>query len=162
MTVRRESRTIVPVRPIRRAALTALNTEYFSSTYELSILLCDDDAIRELNHRYRNEDSATDVLAFPQTTELPKPKKYPVPNTSLNIKKHDERPLILGDVVVSVETATRQAKQYKHTLETEVARLVIHGTLHLVGWNDGTPTTRAKMMRRERALMREWRLTDLR
>ena len=88
-----------------------------SSAMELSILLVDDSAIQELNRQYRHKDSATDVLSFPQ-------------NEGDNSYGH---PDILGDVVISMETAARQALEHGLSLEQELGLLLIHGVLHLLG-----------------------------
>ncbi|HET7853089.1 MAG TPA: rRNA maturation RNase YbeY [Candidatus Methylomirabilis sp.] len=95
---------------------------------ELSVLLVGDRAIRRLNRVYLNRDHPTDVLAFPQ------PKGFPSPG-----------PHLLGDVVISVETAARQAKAQGHSLDQELALLLIHGLLHLLGYDDSTPAARRRM-----------------
>ncbi|XP_076954075.1 endoribonuclease YBEY, chloroplastic-like [Bidens hawaiensis] len=85
---------------------------------ELSILLCNDDFIRELNKDWRNSDVATDVLSMSQH----------VPELKLPM-------LMLGDMVISVETAARQAKERGHTLLDEIRILMVHGLLHLIGFD---------------------------
>ena len=87
------------------------------SAMELSILLVGDSWIQELNYQYRHQDSATDVLSFPQNEG---DNSYGDPD-------------ILGDVVISVETAKRQASEHHLSLEQELALLLIHGVLHLLG-----------------------------
>lgn len=87
---------------------------------ELSVMLCDDATIRPLNEEWRGKDAATDVLSFPQE-EAESPGVFAVP------------PMILGDIVISTETAARQAEERGHDLETEVRVLLAHGLLHLVG-----------------------------
>ena len=83
---------------------------------ELSILVTDDEGIRALNKKYRGKDRPTDVLSFP-----------------IGEKVGDK--LILGDVVISEETALRQARELGHSLKEEVARLVVHGIIHLLGYD---------------------------
>ena len=99
---------------------------------ELSILLTSDDQIKNLNRDYRHKDRATDVLAF-----------------AMREGAHaDLAGEMLGDVVISLETATRQAGAQGHTLREEVVFLLGHGLLHLLGWDHDTkPKDRA--MRRE-------------
>jgi probable rRNA maturation factor len=92
------------------------------------VLLVGDRAIRRLNRAYLNRDHPTDVLAFPQ------PRGLPLPG-----------PHLLGDVVISVDTAARQAKAHGHSLSEELALLLIHGLLHLLGYDDSTPATRRRM-----------------
>ena len=86
---------------------------------ELSILLCDDATIRALNRRYRKKNKATDVLAFPMQ-EGPGPASHPG---------------LLGDVVISLPTATRQAADHDRPIIQEVTFLLAHGLLHLLGYD---------------------------
>ncbi|KAL6985484.1 hypothetical protein U1Q18_018859 [Sarracenia purpurea var. burkii] len=87
-------------------------------TVELSVLLCNDEFIRKLNKEWRDEDHATDVLSMSQH----------VPELKLPI-------LMLGDIVISVETAARQAEERGHTLLDETRILMVHGLLHLLGFD---------------------------
>lgn len=96
---------------------------------ELSILLCDDSTIHELNRRYRGKDKPTDVLAFPMQ-EGPEPS--PNPN-------------LLGDVVISVPTATRQARERDRPIIVEVTFLLAHGLLHLIGYDHATKREEREM-----------------
>jgi probable rRNA maturation factor len=105
---------------------------------ELSIALVDDAAIAELNARYRGIASATDVLSFAQ----------------LDGEVGDRRGALLGDVVVSLDTAAVQARRGRRTLDDEVLRLLIHGTLHLLG-HDHERDDEARRMRAEER--RVWR-----
>jgi probable rRNA maturation factor len=98
--------------------------------------LVDDDAIRSLNQKYRGKDSPTDVLSFPLDDE-------PAPASS-------ER--LLGDVVISVDTARRQAAAYDAPLQREIYRLLIHGLLHLKGHDHEAADERRVMRREERRL----------
>jgi probable rRNA maturation factor len=86
---------------------------------EVSVLFVGDEEMRELNAKYRGIDRATDVLAFAMTEG----KAFPPP----------EGARLLGDVVVSVETAGRQARAASHSLRREIAVLLVHGVLHLLG-----------------------------
>ncbi len=108
---------------------------------ELSISLVDDAAIAALNGRHRGRARATDVLAF-----------------SLLEGAHAERRgALLGDVVIGLETAARQARARRRTLDDEVARLLVHGALHLVGF-DHVKSAEARVMRaQERRIWRELR-----
>ena len=87
---------------------------------EVSVLLTDDRRIRELNREYRGIDSPTDVLAFAMHDD----------QDSKNLN-----PNILGDIVISLETAERQANTAQHSIDREVAVLTIHGILHLIGYD---------------------------
>ncbi len=108
---------------------------------ELSIALVDDAEIADLNRRYRGRSRPTDVLAFSQ----------------LEGEHVQRRGALLGDVVIGVEVATRQARSRHRALDDEVARLLIHGTLHLLG-HDHERDDEARAMRvEERRLWREIR-----
>lgn len=96
---------------------------------ELSVLLCDDGVIQALNKDYRNKNAPTDVLSFSMNEG-----DTPVP-----------MPQLLGDVVISVETARRQALDLSHSLLDEVTSLLIHGILHLVGHTHDTPEEEKEM-----------------
>jgi len=96
---------------------------------ELSILLVDDANIRNLNRQHRKIDSATDVLSFPQ-------------NEGDEFISH-----MLGDVVISVETAERQAAEHHFSLEQELVLLLIHGLLHLLGYDHERSPQDEKMMK---------------
>ena len=106
---------------------------------EVGCLLVTDRRIRALNRRYRGEDSPTDVLAFPQGEGGGPPG----------------HPGLLGDVVISVETAARQAARAGSSLEREAALLLIHGILHLLGHDHATAAERRRMWAIQRRLLRE-------
>lgn len=97
---------------------------------ELSIALVDDDYIRRLNHTYRNLDEPTDVLSFPMDEEG-----------------------LLGDVVISLERAEKQAADYGHSFQREVAFLLVHGILHLFGYDHDNDKEQRKMRDREEAIL---------
>ena len=108
---------------------------------ELSIALVDDETIARLNAEYRGIDKPTDVLSF-----------------SLMEGDHAERRgALLGDVIVSLETAAAQAKRGRRSLDEEVLRLLIHGTLHLLG-HDHAEAGEARAMRAEER--RLWRTLE--
>jgi len=105
----------------------------------VSLTLVRDAAIRAINREHRGKDAATDVLSFPL---LDDPSDVSPEGT--------ER--LLGDIVVSVDTAARQAADYDATLAAEVDRLMIHGVLHLMGHDHMEPDERARMEAEERRL----------
>jgi probable rRNA maturation factor len=106
---------------------------------ELSLSLVGDHAIRRLNRTWRKKDKATDVLSFP-AGELPRGTPGPRP---------------LGDVVISLDTARRQSREYERTLESELARYLAHGLLHLLGHDHERPRDAQKMARAEERLLGE-------
>lgn len=104
----------------------------------LSVTLVDDGEIQLLNREHRGKDKPTDVLSFP----LYEPGEAP---------SHDGERL-LGDVVISVDTARRQAADYDAPLQDEVYRLLIHGILHVLGHDHEEPAERETMEAEERRL----------
>jgi len=99
---------------------------------EVSIALVDDATMQQLNMRYRKKAQPTDVLSFAQDQQLVAPGA----------------PRLLGDVVISLDTAARQAVVAGHNLEVEVCQLAIHGILHLIGYDDVIPEGYAEMVRK--------------
>lgn len=110
---------------------------------ELSILLTNDRLIQTINRNHRDKNKPTDVLSFPQC-EFRSPE---VPRSSSSIA-------ILGDVVISLETAARAARARRRTLLEEVRFLLAHGILHLVGYDHATPPEKKQMSRRTRHLVK--------
>ena len=105
---------------------------------ELSILLVDDDEITQLNRHYRSRDYATNVLAF----------------SMRDGEDNHLHPDILGDVVISTETALREAQQRGVTIDEEMALLLVHGILHLLGYDhEADPREAAAMEAKEREVM---------
>ncbi len=114
---------------------------------EIGILFVNDSRSRELNHTYRGKDSPTDVLSFPLFNSLNEIKKA----TKENIYDED---LPVGDVVVNLHQAKRQAKQYQVELDEEVLRLIVHGILHLCGYDHEASKRQAQQMfRKEKELL---------
>jgi probable rRNA maturation factor len=112
-------------RTVAHAALVSLEQDG-----ELSVLLTDDRTVQELNRVYRGKDRPTDVLSFSQ-------------RDGENPQEWDS---LLGDVIISVEQARRQAQEYGHSMEREVAFLTVHGVLHLLGWDHEDPEDERRMM----------------
>ncbi len=104
---------------------------------ELSIVLCDDAFIHPINKDYRAKDKPTDVLSFSQREG--------------EFAFQDDN--ILGDVIISVETAQRQAKERKHSTENEIKILLIHGILHLLGYDHIEDNEAEVMQKKERELL---------
>ncbi len=112
--------------------------------YEVSLRLTADADIQTLNAQYRQLDRPTDVLAFaalevdcPQLEEM-----------------QSSEPLYLGDIVISIDTAQRQAQQQGHPLKTELAWLAAHGFLHLLGWDHPDEESLTQMLDRQETLLR--------
>ena len=123
-----------------------------AETAELSVLLVSDRRMRALNRRYRKKDRSTDVLAFPLTATYHSVKRGQIYFPRLKI---NQSPVLLGDVVISMQTAKRQAKELGHSLRDEIERLLVHGILHLLGYDhERNVRAAAAMARKERAILR--------
>jgi probable rRNA maturation factor len=135
----------LPVRSwaLRRAAHRLLREENLASAH-VDVLLTGDEAVQELNRRYRGLDKPTDVLSFAQRDAVA--GTPPVPQAP-------GIPVLLGDVVISVDTAARQAGDHGVSLEQELALLTIHGILHLLGHEDESESGASAMHARERELL---------
>ncbi len=141
---------------------------------EVSLVLCDDPAIQELNRDWRGFDKPTDVLSFPQDgevfgsedevegtelspvvlTESPEESEMvPPPIVWPDDDMNGELPDVLGDVVISVETCQRQADECGHSLLDEATRLWIHGLLHLCGYDHHTEEEAHVMREKEEDLL---------
>ena len=120
---------------IRRACIASLKEQAFDEGAEVSVLLVDDQRIHEINLEHRGIDRATDVLSFP----LGEDGEYDLnPETEL---------LQLGDVVISLERAAVQAKEYGHSFEREVGYLTVHSLMHLLGYDHVNGGKEAALMR---------------
>ena len=109
--------------------------------YEMSLRLTDDAEVQSLNREYRHKDQPTDVLSF---AALEVDCQYDLPV---------EEPLYLGDIVISVETAVRQADNQGHSIETELTWLASHGLLHLLGWDHPDDPSLFEMLNQQRDLL---------
>lgn len=125
--------------------LTLLSDIPKAESYELSLRLTDDLEIQALNAQYRQKDQPTDVLAF-ATLE-----------TDFPILPQEEatEPLYLGDIVISVETAIRQAQAQGHSLMIELSWLASHGFLHLLGWDHPDEDHLIQMLYQQETLLRK-------
>ena len=122
-------------------------------TPEVSILLCDNQQIQELNRDYRGIDEPTDVLSFPQE-EMGEGEEV-----FLQMPALSDEPVLLGDVVISLEKAKEQAQAYGHSFEREVGYLLTHGLLHLLGLDHGTEDERILMREKEEEVLAQLQLT---
>ncbi len=132
---------------LEKAASACLAYENRDLNYEISLSLVDDSEIRELNKTYRNEDCPTDVLSFPLVDD----------NQIMDITDAGEK--LLGDIVISVERAALQAKEYNHSFEREMAFLFVHSMFHLMGYDHDTGESAKDMRVREEAVLVSLNLT---
>ena len=121
---------------IRRCCQAVLTTEHFGKDAEVSVSFVSNSEIKNLNKIYRNKDSVTDVLSFPLTS------------SDGTVEINPETGAVqLGDVVISLETAVKQAQNYGHSLEREVGFLTVHSMLHLLGYDHETSQLDQRIMR---------------
>lgn len=124
---------------IRKAAVAALEHEHAEAPCYLTVLLTDDEGVRELNRVYREVDEPTDVLSFP-----------------MHERNHEMGALCLGDVAISFERALRQAEEYGHSVDRELSYLTVHSILHLLGYDHVDEGEQKREMREiEKAVMEE-------
>ena len=110
--------------------------------YEVSLRLTSAREIQTLNSQYRHKDQPTDVLAFAATeADIPLP---------IDINE----PLYLGDIIISLDTAARQAQTQKHSVKVELAWLASHGLLHLLGWDHPDEESLIKMLKKQEDLLK--------
>ena len=128
---------------IRRAVEETLAYEQVEDDCEVSVTLCDNQEIRELNQRFRNIDRATDVLSFPLFDD---------DGMDAHVEELD---CMLGDVVLSLERAKEQAEEYGHSFEREIAFLTVHSILHLLGYDHETSEEDETDMRRRQSEIME-------
>ncbi len=124
-------------RVVQQAASATLRM-HDSEACEVSVLLTNEGVIQSLNRQYRNIDASTDVLAFAMREGG---------GGSMN-------PYLLGDVVISVPTAQRQARAHNHSLDLEIANLTVHGVLHLLGYDHHIPADATIMFEKQEAILR--------
>ena len=135
--------------------------DYVNCPYECTVnmLLTDDTAIHSMNNEFRGIDRATDVLSFPMVD-------YAQPGNFDGLENHqedyfepDSGELLLGDIVISVERAMMQAKEYGHSLKREMAFLTAHSMLHLFGYDHETDAEREEMERMQEEILAELGIT---
>lgn len=127
---------------IRKCCHAVLTYENFKGDAEVSVSFVDNEQIHELNREYRNVDRSTDVLSFP----LGENGEYDL-NPETNC-------YVIGDIVISLETALKQSIVFGHSLEREIGFLTVHSMLHLLGYDHETSKLDERIMReKEEAIL---------
>lgn len=128
---------------IRKVIECVLKEEGIKKNLDVYVTLTNNETIRKVNAEQRNIDRATDVLSFPMfdRSEIP------------DLKKEDKTEDILGDIIVSIEKVKEQAEEYGHSFERELAYLVTHGMLHLLGYDHIIDEEKAVMRKREEEIL---------
>lgn len=129
---------------MKKAGETCLSHEgvaFDDEKTEVSVSFVSKEEIREINSEYRDKDTVTDVLSFPQYENLPEIKSEPY--------------ICLGDVIICPERAAEQAEEYGHTYEREMVYLMVHSIFHLLGYDHMNDEEKKIMREKEEAVMNE-------
>jgi probable rRNA maturation factor len=127
------------VRHVRAAAQAALRQAHPRGASERTVRLTDDAELHRLNNQFREIDKPTDVLSFGSDTYRDGwPRVMPPPGTTGDAE-------YLGDIIISLDRCAAQAAAGGHPVDTELALLVVHGTLHLLGYDHDTPSRKSRM-----------------
>ena len=138
---------------IRRVINAALKYEKFPYNAEISVTITDNASIHEMNKEHRGVDRPTDVLSFPlyEADEI---------DEMYESEEASDEPIALGDIVISLEKAEEQAREYGHSMEREVAFLCVHSVLHLLGYDHELSKEEEKeMFARQEEILRKMKIT---
>ena len=138
----------------------ALKEEEVDIPCEVSLLFVDNEEIREINNETRNIDRETDVLSFPMLDyEDKKVFKEMYKGYEFSQSDFDGEELVLGDIVLSLEKALEQSKEFNHSFERESAYLVVHSVLHLLGYDHMEDDDKKIMRKREEEILNKLNIT---
>jgi probable rRNA maturation factor len=146
----------VDVQRLTRLAEQVLRAQGVRGEAELSLLFVSEEAIGDLNRQFMDTTGPTDVLAFPIDDDLVELGRFPDATTTgpdRPLPDPADAPLLLGDVVICPAVAARNAPDHAGTYDDELALLVVHGILHVLGMDHADPTEEAAMQKRERELL---------
>ena len=131
---------------IEKVISEALRYEGVNDNTEVSVTIVDNEEIRKINNKFRNIDRATDVLSFPMLSD------------DFDIELEEES---LGDIVISLERAFEQSKEYNHSFEREVCFLVCHSTFHLLGYDHDTEENTKQMREKEEYILNKLKVFSI-
>jgi probable rRNA maturation factor len=129
---------------VGRIAQDVLEAESVTPPYEVSIVFTDSETVQKLNRDYRGVDEPTDVIAF---------QMLPQKETDLSFVLPPDGITRLGEIIISYPQAVEQAKEQGHSVDKELALLIIHGVLHLLGYDHEQPEEEKRMRGREQELL---------
>jgi probable rRNA maturation factor len=145
--VEEEFRGVVDGGWVKKIARQILKAEGVAPPYEVSLVFTDSETVKQLNRDYRGVDEPTDVLAFYMLPQKEADDSFALPPDGVTR---------LGEVIISYPRAVEQAKEQGHSTERELALLIIHGILHLLGYDHEEPEEEAEMRTREKALLEKY------
>lgn len=121
---------------------------------QVSVILVDNNEIRDINRDYRDKDSATDVLSFPML-DYPSGKVYQevYGSEKPDVSCFDGEELVLGDMVISLEKVEEQSIEFGHSFQRECAYLTVHSVLHLLGYDHMIESDKERMRKREERIL---------
>jgi len=131
-----------------------LTYEECEESYEVSISFVNNEEIRSLNREYRGIDKATDVLSFPMLEFVDEELYEEDENTD-----YIDEEMALGDIVISMEKVLEQSEEYGHSFSRELAFLLVHGMLHLLGYDHEEEATDGEMFEKQEEILKEMNLT---
>ncbi|HPD00846.1 MAG TPA: rRNA maturation RNase YbeY [Acetivibrio sp.] len=136
-----------------KAARICLENENFTLPYEISVILIDNDRIKEINNEQRGIDKPTDVLSFPIVDMYEGEIKSSDGDFDM-----DEGRIVLGDILISLEKVKEQSIEYGHSFERELIFLLTHGVFHLLGYDHDTEERERRMLERQNAVLKSLNL----
>lgn len=142
--IEQKFRVVVDEGWVRRVAQAVLKAEEVAPPYEVGLVFTDSEKVRQLNRDYRGVDEPTDVLAFDMLPHKKVDDSFALPPDGVTR---------LGEAIISYPQAIEQAKEQGYPTERELALLIIHGMLHLLGYDHEEPEEESKMRGRERELL---------
>jgi probable rRNA maturation factor len=144
ISIEEEFRGVVNGSWVKKIVRHVLKAEGVAPPYEVSLVFTDSETVRKLNRDYRGVDEPTDVLAFYMLPQKGADSSFVLPPDGVTR---------LGEVIISYPQAVEQAKEQGHSPERELALLIIHGMLHLLGYDHEEPVEEAEMRTREKELL---------
>ena len=145
--IEEEFRGLVDEGWVRRITRYALAAEDVAPPYEISLVFTDSEMVQRLNRDYRDVDETTDVLAFYMLTQKQANDSFVLPPDGV---------ARLGEVIISCPQAVKQAEEQGHSVKKELALLIIHGILHLLGYDHEKPEEERRMRDREEELLEKY------
>lgn len=144
------------IEKLKKVIKLALNEEEVDVECEISMVFVDNEEIKEINNSTRKIDRETDVLSFPMLEyENKKVFKEIYKNHEFSQSDFDGDELVLGDIVLSLEKALEQSKEFNHSYEREASYLVVHSVLHLLGYDHMNDEEKQVMRTREEEILKK-------